>query len=218
MAAVKLDDLSEDPFWRWCSTQFAWGARMDTPKDLVLSPVCSTRFALQVDPDGELSFGSVPEDMDGLSGVRWTNAHMIRDLRGKGTSYVALHAKDVNGEGADGDEPCELRVFFPVDGAKMDAFLEADPKPSKLRLRALRVRRGLPTFASTSRVELDLKLTNFEAAPVRQTVGSLTKGAVGALMGKGAKGKAKGAKAPKAAPPKGNATPRPGSPQGPSAG
>ena len=162
MQARDIEELAQDGFWRWMASMHARGAEMRTPRDLILTPACVTQFALQIDPDGELSFGSTMETMDALASVPWTGAVLYRSAKGKGPSYVGLQASDINGEGADGDDPCEIRVSFPIDGVKVEAFVGAPTMPSRLRLRPLRIRKGQPVFATgDARQEVELKMSGF---------------------------------------------------------
>ncbi len=195
MQTVKADEVADDALWRWMAAMHARGAYLYSRKNLVLNAACASQFALQVDPDGEVSLGSTSETMDALCSVTWERATFYRNLQtqgAKGGDFIGILCKDLNGDGADGDEACTLCVFLPIDRVKMEAFMEAERKPGKLRLRSIRVIRGLPVFATRKpRQEMDLAFDGFaparKASPARKAANVLKN-----VVGRGGKPTSRG--------------------------
>ena len=155
-------DSSEHPYLAWYALMHRHGSRFNedrgvvSEKDFVLSPICSARFGINMDEDGELSLGILQEDVEAILSLRWVSGAFVRGLRGR--NYVILSCFDVT-EGWDAGPPggsgVKHRVFIEVSDAYAAALVEADPQPSTLRLRAMKVSKGLPMLSkSEPRLEL----------------------------------------------------------------
>lgn len=147
-------DASDHPYLDWYALMHRHGSRFNevrgvvSEKDFVLSPICSARFGINMDEDGELSLGILQQDLAAILSLKWVSGAFVRGLHGK--NFVILSCFDVTEgwpDGPPGGSGVKHRIFIEISDAYADALVKADPQPATLRLRAMKVSKGLPMLS-----------------------------------------------------------------------
>lgn len=176
MSVITLDNRSaediveEHPLLKWLARMHHLDSRFkperdrSVSKDFFLSPACSGRFGTMIEEDGAMALaaqdapGDAASDLKALLSVTWASSAFARGVRGK--DYLVLNCRDVAENQPDavpGSAPVQLRVFFEMSSAMADALEAAAPPPTKLRIRPIAFKGGVPVRSiGAARAEIPL--------------------------------------------------------------
>ena len=171
MLALSTDDRSPEeildahPLLRWIAWMRKWGSEWAPepnnrlPRDLLLSPMCSSRFCVSMEDGEAMTLAAGGEDLAALLSVTWERAAFRRGLRG--ADYLILSCSDVAEGSLDakpGAERAKLRVFIQLSGEMADALAAVEPPPVRLHLRPM-VRHKQALLRSLGAPKADVPLT-----------------------------------------------------------
>ena len=170
MLDIATDDRSPEeildahPLLRWIACMRKWGAEWDPrpdnrlPRDLLLSPSCSSRFCLSMEDEEAMSLAAHEEDLAALLSVTWGMAAFRRGIKGR--DWLILSCSDVaegNIDAKPGAQRAELRLFIELSPDMAAAVAEVDPPPQRLHLRAMvRHRQALLRSLGAPKAEIPL--------------------------------------------------------------
>jgi hypothetical protein len=148
MLALSTDDRSPEeilaahPLLMWIAWMRKWGSEWAPepnnrmPRDLMLSPMCSSRLCFSVEDEDAMTMAMAEEDLAALMSVTWEMAAFRRNHKGK--DYVILSCSDVaegSLEAEPGTERRKLRIFIQLSAEMAEAMGAVDPAPSRLHFR-----------------------------------------------------------------------------------
>lgn len=138
------DILDAAPLLRWIAwrrksgSEWAPEPNNRLPRDLMLSPSCSSRFCMSMEDEEALALAADEEDLNALTSVTWDMAAFRRNLRGG--DFLILSCSDVgagNVDAPEGVERAKFRLFIRLSSEMADAFEAIEPAPSRLHFRQL---------------------------------------------------------------------------------